>query len=189
MDFARTRLHTGTEAPNTYFVGRALKDSGEFGFDFIKVKWRFHEEKLVPLIINRSSTRLLQPLLQRSSLDLQSARSPWTVCGHPRWLRTCVLFLAMRSETTDSTCKYHLFDCSRFCSIPFLAFSSAAFNLNHPIVDDLDPNEAGEPRLLTEQMDIGRRGIELAALGGFDKCTWDGAADTYPSRCESPAPR
>ena len=38
LDFARTRLHTGNEAPNTYFVGRALKDSGEFGFDFIKVR-------------------------------------------------------------------------------------------------------------------------------------------------------
>jgi len=33
-------------------------------------------------------------------------------------------------------------------------------------------------------MDIGRRGIELAALGGFDKCTWDGAADSYPSHCK-----
>jgi len=30
-------------------------------------------------------------------------------------------------------------------------------------------------------MNIGRRAIELAALGGFDKVTWDGAADSYPS--------
>lgn len=37
LDFARTRLHTGSAAPNTYFVGRALKDSGEFEYDFIKV--------------------------------------------------------------------------------------------------------------------------------------------------------
>ncbi|RUS30855.1 hypothetical protein BC938DRAFT_478858 [Jimgerdemannia flammicorona] len=32
-------------------------------------------------------------------------------------------------------------------------------------------------------MEIGCRAIEVAALGGFDKVTWDGALDTYPSRC------
>jgi len=37
FDFARVRLHTGYESPNTYFVGRALKDSGTFGHDFVKV--------------------------------------------------------------------------------------------------------------------------------------------------------
>ena len=37
LDFARVRLHTGSESPNTYFVGRPLHDSGEFGHDFIKV--------------------------------------------------------------------------------------------------------------------------------------------------------
>ena len=37
FDFARVRLHTGYESPNTYFVRRALKDSGTFGHDFVKV--------------------------------------------------------------------------------------------------------------------------------------------------------
>jgi hypothetical protein len=37
LDFSRVRLHTGVEAPNTYLVRRALRDSGEFGFDFIKI--------------------------------------------------------------------------------------------------------------------------------------------------------
>jgi hypothetical protein len=47
--------------------------------------------------------------------------------------------------------------------------------LNHPVDDDLAPSEDGSPRKLVDQMDIGRRGIELAVLGGFEKCTWDGA--------------
>ena len=51
------------------------------------------------------------------------------------------------------------------------------------MLDDLHPNADGSPRVLSDQMDIGRRGIELAAQGGFDKCTWDGAADAYPSQC------
>jgi len=38
--------------------------------------------------------------------------------------------------------------------------------------------------MITDKLEIGRRGIELAALGGFDKVTWDGASDSYPSKCE-----
>lgn len=56
--------------------------------------------------------------------------------------------------------------------------SSAAFNLNTPIVDDLNGVYISKP------MNIGRRAIELAALGGFDKVTWDGASDSYPSTRE-----
>ena len=62
-------------------------------------------------------------------------------------------------------------------------YFSAAFNLNTPLIDDLNPDAEGKPTIVTEQVAIGRRGIELAALGGFDKVTWDGASDTYPSQC------
>ena len=62
--------------------------------------------------------------------------------------------------------------------------SSAAYNLNHPLIDDLNPTPNGNPRTITDKLEIGRRGIELAALGGFDKVTWDGASDSYPSKCE-----
>ena len=62
-------------------------------------------------------------------------------------------------------------------------YFSAAFNLNTPLIDDLNLDAEGKPTIITEQVAIGRRGIELAALGGFDKVTWDGASDTYPSQC------
>jgi hypothetical protein len=55
--------------------------------------------------------------------------------------------------------------------------------LNFPLIDDLILGEDGQPRKLVAQMDIGRRAVELAILGGFEKCTWDGASDTYPSKC------
>jgi hypothetical protein len=54
---------------------------------------------------------------------------------------------------------------------------SAAFNLNTPIVDDRD----GGDRLVSDRKEIGLLGIELVKAGGFDKVTWDGSADTYPS--------
>jgi hypothetical protein len=63
---------------------------------------------------------------------------------------------------------------------------SAAFNINTPIVDDRPATlreNGGKPRLVTSRFDIGMLGIELAKAGGFDKVTWDGAANTYPSLC------
>lgn len=65
---------------------------------------------------------------------------------------------------------------------------SAAYNLNAPLVDDLATptvDEDGNTTFptLTDNIAIAKRGIELAALGGFDKVTFDGASDTYPSQC------
>ncbi|KAK3599362.1 hypothetical protein CHS0354_009862 [Potamilus streckersoni] len=37
FDFAKVRLHVGPAAPTTYFVGRRVKDSGNFDEDFIKL--------------------------------------------------------------------------------------------------------------------------------------------------------
>lgn len=59
-------------------------------------------------------------------------------------------------------------------------YLSAAFNINTPIVDDRDPNHV---HVVTDRFQLGLLGIELAHLGGFEKATWDGAADTYPSTC------
>jgi hypothetical protein len=60
---------------------------------------------------------------------------------------------------------------------PRTQYLSAAFNLNTPIVDD----RGGGERRVTERREIGLLGIELVKEGGFDKVTWDGSADTYPS--------
>ena len=60
-------------------------------------------------------------------------------------------------------------------------YLSAAFNLNTEMKDDLILGEDGKPRVLKDRMEIGLRGIELAAMGGFDKVTFDGATLVYPS--------
>lgn len=60
---------------------------------------------------------------------------------------------------------------------PRTQYLSAAFNLNTPILDDRN----GEQRLVTDRREIGLLGIELVKEGGFNKVTWDGSADTYPS--------
>lgn len=63
---------------------------------------------------------------------------------------------------------------------------AAAFNLNTAILDDRPSTlraSGGVPRLVSDRLEIGLLGIELADSGGFDKVTWDGAGDSYPSRC------
>jgi hypothetical protein len=58
---------------------------------------------------------------------------------------------------------------------------SAAFNINpaHGFVTD-DAAEGGTKQI-KDPMEICLRGIDLAAQGGFDKVTFDGASDNYPS--------
>ncbi|MDC4233744.1 hypothetical protein M3T53_08510 [Actinomyces sp. B33] len=62
---------------------------------------------------------------------------------------------------------------------------AGAFNINTPILDDRDETirAHGEPISATTPEEIGLLGIEIAARAGLDKVTWDGTADTYPSRC------
>ncbi|RSM74236.1 hypothetical protein DMB66_02180 [Actinoplanes sp. ATCC 53533] len=64
----------------------------------------------------------------------------------------------------------------------FTQVLSAAFNINTPLLDDRS-GQLYDGRLVTERLDVGLLGIELARAGGFDKVTWDGTANTYPSRC------
>jgi hypothetical protein len=55
---------------------------------------------------------------------------------------------------------------------------SAAFNVNTP----LEVREGGRTTTIRDPYAIGRRGVELARAGGFDKVTWDGASNEVPSR-------
>jgi uncharacterized protein (UPF0264 family) len=58
---------------------------------------------------------------------------------------------------------------------------SAAFNLNTAIPDDRPAGLTREP--VSPRFAAGLLGIELALAGGFDKVTWDGTGDSYPSGC------
>ena len=58
---------------------------------------------------------------------------------------------------------------------------SAAWNLNQTIMDDFQRKEA---QILNTRTSIARRAIDITCMGGgFEKITWDGASDTYPSQC------
>lgn len=56
---------------------------------------------------------------------------------------------------------------------------SAAFNINTKILDD----RQSRPYWVKNRFSIGLLGIELTQAGGFNKVTWDGNSDSYPSKC------
>ncbi|XP_050405074.2 uncharacterized protein LOC126820931 [Patella vulgata] len=144
-DFSRVRLHVGSAAPNTYFVGRRMKDSGSFDEDFLKVV--------------HMTSATASAAFARGGAECKVAMEGLTTSEAVRYMR------ALR-------CHVHR---NRFSQ-----FMSAAWNLNQTITDDF---EKETPVVLTKRMDIARRAIEITCIGGFDKVTWDGASDTYPSKC------
>ncbi|KAI8917516.1 hypothetical protein DFJ77DRAFT_531000 [Powellomyces hirtus] len=148
LDFARVRLHVGSAAPTTYFVGRMLKDGGNFDHDLIKV-------------VNTVSAAA-SAAFALGAAECKVAMDGLTTAQMIKYMR------ALNGNTLRATNRQYF---------------SCAWNLNSTIVDDTPPFSPAIPKMLSTQMAIGRRAIQIAALGGFEKITWDGASDTYPSKC------
>ncbi|XP_064608860.1 uncharacterized protein LOC135473020 [Liolophura sinensis] len=143
-DFTKVRLHVGSTAPTTYFVGRRVKDSGSFDEDFLK---------LVNITAASASAAFNQ-----GAAECKVAMEGLSTSQAVRYMQ------ALRGQVQRSRKQ----------------FLSAAWNLNQTVLDDYK-QEA--PINLEERMDIATRAIEITSIGGFDKVTWDGASDTYPSKC------
>lgn len=61
---------------------------------------------------------------------------------------------------------------------------AAAFCVNYPLIDDREAtlqSNNGMPKKITDRMEIAKLGIEIAKKGNFDKVTFDGTANWYPS--------
>lgn len=169
FEFARVRLHTGKSAPNTvshrlaprdtvltsqYFVGRRVKDSVSGNFAYDFIK-----------VVNLTSAAC-SAAFQLGAAETKVAMDGLTASEQIAYMR------AMSGHVLRN----------------HKQVLSAAYNLNAPLVDDLAPPIIGEDGqsqfpVLTDNIAVAKRGIELAALGGFDKVTFDGASDTYPSQC------
>ncbi|KAI0685647.1 hypothetical protein BC835DRAFT_1421040 [Cytidiella melzeri] len=169
LDFARVRLHTGDTSPNTIFIGRPFRDStdGQFEKDFVKLVGT----------ISATTTGIFQ---------LGAAECKIALDG----LHTSQMVKYMHALAGNALRNHR-------------QYLSAAFNLNSTFVDDLEKAQDGTLRIreqpviievprptqgnLSELQTIRRyialRAVELAALGGFDKVTVDGASDDYPSKC------
>lgn len=144
LDFSRVRLHVGSTAPTTYFLGRAVKDSGNFDEDFLKI---------VHITAAAASSAFFM-----GAAECKIAMEGLSTSQALRYMH------ALRAQVQRSRKQ----------------FLSAAWNLNQELLHDY---EVKEPETLTKKIDIGLTAVMITSLGGFDKVTWDGASDTYPSKC------
>ncbi|OWF54106.1 uncharacterized protein LOC110445682 [Mizuhopecten yessoensis] len=144
LDFSKVRLHVGTQAPTTYFVGRRVKDSGNFSEDFLKLV----------NITAASATAAFYQGAAECKVSMEGLSTSQAV----QYMQ------ALRGQVQRNRKQ----------------FLSAAWNLNQVITDDF---EQGETKMLKDRMSIALRAIDITYQGGFNKITWDGASDTYPSKC------
>ncbi|XP_005091879.1 uncharacterized protein LOC101846193 [Aplysia californica] len=144
LDFSHVRLHVGSTAPTTYFLGRAVKDSGNFDEDFLKI---------VHITAAAASAAFFM-----GAAECKIAMERLTTSQAIRYMH------ALRAQVQHSRKQ----------------ILSAAWNLNQTLTDDFEQEDAQK---LTERMDIALTAVKITSLGGFDKVTWDGASDSYPSKC------
>lgn len=144
LDFSKVRLHVGSQAPTTYFVGRRVKDSGNFSEDFLKLV----------NITAASATAAFYQGAAECKVSMEGLSTSQAV----QYMQ------ALRGQIQRNKKQ----------------FLSAAWNLNQVVTDDF---ELGEPKVLKDRMSIALRAIDVTYYGGFNKITWDGASDTYPSKC------
>lgn len=144
-DFTKVRLHVGSAAPTTYFVGRPIKDSGNFNEDFLK-------------LVNITAAAATAAF-HHGAAECKVAMEGLSTSQAVNYMQ------ALRAQVQRKRKQ----------------FLSAAWNLNQVVLDDYYSD--GETIELKQRMKIATRAIEITAIGGFDKITWDGASDTYPSKC------
>jgi len=166
FEFARVRLHTGISAPNTVGVPEPY--------------WNKHVTDTQYFV----GRRVKDSTSGRFDLDLiKIVNLTSAACSAAFQLGAAETKVAMDTLTASEAIAY-MRALSGHVLRNHKQILSAAFNLNTPLVDDLaEADTEGNYPVITDNIEIGRRGIELAALGGFDKVTFDGAADTYPSEC------
>ncbi|MFC4403082.1 hypothetical protein [Gracilibacillus xinjiangensis] len=94
--------------------------------------------------------------------------------------------LAIERMTATEAIRFMKYMAGNVRRDPHTQALAAAFNINTPILDDREKTikeNNGKPKLITDRFEIGMLGIEIVKEGGFDKVTWDGTANTYPSKC------
>lgn len=146
---ARVRLHVGSAAPTSSYIGRPLFD-GAISDSLIKT--------------SRTFAAAASSLLSDGHAEVKFAVERLTAS------EAIALLSSLAREVRRDRHAQVL---------------AAAFNINTPILDDRPTtiDAHGEAQWANTHEEIGLLGVDIAAAAGFDKVTWDGTADTYPSRC------
>lgn len=148
---AKVRLHVGSDAPCSSYVGRPVFESEHFEASLLKSVNTF----------SSACTAMFMDGLAECKIAIERMTATQAV-----EFMQCLVGATRRDKTSQ--------------------VFSAAFNINTPILDDREETRRkhqGKSVWVRQRMAIAKLGIELAAQGGFDKVTWDGTANSYPSIC------
>jgi hypothetical protein len=156
INAARVRLHAGTAAPCTAYIGRPIFENG--------VTTRGELPVYMPVAFDRD--------LLKTAHTVASACTAMFMNG----IADCKI--AIERMSFSQAIQFMRAVAGNVVRDPTRQYLSAAFNINLPFWDD----RSGGGRGVADRSEIAQLGIDLTVAGRFDKVTWDGASNEVPSR-------
>lgn len=152
LSVARVRLQAGVAAPCTAYVGRPAFENGAApdAASYLPLARYYDDDLLKAAHMTASACSVM---FGNGIADCKIAIERMSVLQ-------AVRFMAAVAGNVSR-------DKSR-------QFLSAAFNINQPLRDDRD---LAAPHWIGSRIDVANTGIDITAMGGFDKVTWDGASN------------
>ncbi|MCA9814551.1 MAG: phosphate/phosphite/phosphonate ABC transporter substrate-binding protein [Cyanobacteria bacterium HKST-UBA01] len=163
LNVAKVRLHVGVDAACSSYIGRPVFESDSFNRDLLKA---------AHMTACACTTMFLNGVA-----DAKVAIEKMTSTQAIDFMR-CISGNVFRDKHRQ--------------------FLAAAFNINTPIIDDRSADKRDRSYSDSSNKDdiaslpygifesnprrIAKLGIDICKAGGFDKVTWDGAADVSPSK-------
>jgi hypothetical protein len=187
--FRYTRFHVSDLAPTTIYIGRRLKDSGNFDNDLLKVSRTF-----VSCCDNIFSMGGAECKISMEFLTTYEV-------NHSNYKKKYFLFSKqLKLKNIKNKSLKHMRSISAELKKTPYQILAAAWNLNRELTHDLDTKMLLENsygftldferqhsiKKFNDRFSIGKLAILFTKLGGFDKVTWDGASDAYPSKAIIP---
>jgi hypothetical protein len=156
VNAAKVRLHVGSEAPCTAYIGRPVFENwSPKSFD------GFSMDKLKSVHMTASACTAM---FMNGIVDCKIGLERMTATQAVEFMQSVV------GNVFRDRCRQYL---------------SAAINIHTPILDDRAVTKKAngdKPRLVSTCMELAHLGIDLVAEGGFDKVAWDGSeTNVFPS--------
>lgn len=157
INAARVRLHVGSAAPCSAYVGRPLLENG------VSMRLRRQGPVYMPVTFPHDLLKTAHATASACTAMFMNGIAECKIAMERLSLTEMLVFMTALAGNTMRD--------------PARQYFSAAFNLNLPIWDDRNPL----PRLIESPFEIANTAIDIAVAGQFEKVTWDSASNKVPS--------
>ncbi|KAH3759992.1 ribose 5-phosphate isomerase, type A [Pelomyxa schiedti] len=162
VDVAKVRMHVADEAPCSVFIGRPP-------FECLGYRQGFSELAEQYSTISKDHSHSGDQNYFFEAELLKAVHETGAACTAMFMDGVAECKIAVENMTENQAIRFLKALRANVARNESTQVLSAAFNLFQPIYSE------SQGRKLQEPMDIARLGIKIAAEGGFDKVTWDGA--------------